>query len=377
MDRGAGQDTVHGIAKSQTRLCKELSFFLSRRLKRQEIDSPPEPWKWCSPAEALIPAQWDPCWTSKLQKSKEVNICCFKSLIGKLLGKQMETSTVGLKFLHVTGERALLSTKTVNIYIYIFLPGNTGEKKGIDPQLLQEEVKAPRLHICWKHRLHGRKPLSLVLSASLPQSSDSRPPGPHPLPQPVDSAQRRPEQMTPESCLCLQSCCPQPREGHLHTWDSFPVQFRSSSQIGPDPTPKWADPVALRASPQPSCLHTTRASSRSQLSSQMVPQEPWSRISTLPAQGPPPSTRRSCLLSEEREKEQWGGDLGNEKGFPSCRTLTWAVGGALLWGRSACWFRQGVVALGHHLGLVSWRNNNDQKSGRAEEQETELREIMT
>ena len=30
--------------------------------------------------------------------------------------------------------------------------------------------------------------------------------------------------------------------------------------MGPDPAPKWADPVALRASPQPSCLHTTRAS---------------------------------------------------------------------------------------------------------------------
>ena len=70
-----------------------------------------------------------------------------------------------------------------------------------------------------------------------------------------------------------------------------------------------------RACPQPRCLHTTRASSRSQLSPQMVPQEPWSRISTLPAQGPPPSTRRSCLLSEEREMGQWGVDLGNEMVF--------------------------------------------------------------
>jgi hypothetical protein len=115
--------------------------------------------------------------------------------------------------------------------------------------------------------------------------------------------------MTPASSLSLQSCRPQPRDGHLHTWDSFPVHFRSSSQMGPDPAPKWADLVALRVSPQPSCLHTTRASSRSQPSSQMVPQEPSSRISTLPAQGPPPSTRRSCLLSEEREMGQWGGDL--------------------------------------------------------------------
>ena len=38
------------------------------------------------------------------------------------------------------------------------LPGNTTEKKGPESQLLQEAVKAPRLHVCWKDRLHGRKP---------------------------------------------------------------------------------------------------------------------------------------------------------------------------------------------------------------------------
>ena len=189
------------------------------------------------------------------------------------------------------------------------LPGNTIENKGPDCQLLPEEVKAPHLLVCWKDRPHGRKAPSLVLSVS---PSGLRLPAfrAPPLPQTVDSVECGPEQMTPASSLCLQSCRPQPREGHLHTWDSFPAQFRSSSQMGPDPAPKWADPVALRASPQPSCLHTTRASSRSQLSSQIVPQEPWSRISTLPAQGPPPSTRRSCLLSEEKEMGQWGVDRG-------------------------------------------------------------------
>ena len=58
------------------------------------------------------------------------------------------------------------------------MPANTTEEKGPESQLLQEAVKAPRLHVCWKDRLHGRKPPSLVLSAFLPQGSDSRPPGP-------------------------------------------------------------------------------------------------------------------------------------------------------------------------------------------------------
>ena len=165
-----------------------------------------------------------------------------------------------------------------------------------------------------------------------------------------------PEQMTPASLSWLQLCAPQPREGHFHTWDSFPLQSSVSSQMGPDPDPKWADPVALRASPQPSCLHTTRASSKSQPLSQMVPQEPWSRISTLPAQGPPPSTRRSCLLSEEREMGQWGIDSG-DKGLLSYRTFTWAVGGALLWVVRVPWFWQGVTALGQHPSLVSYSSD--------------------
>ena len=37
----------------------------------------------------------------------------FKTLVGMLLPKQMETSTVGLNLLYVTGETALLSRKTV------------------------------------------------------------------------------------------------------------------------------------------------------------------------------------------------------------------------------------------------------------------------
>ena len=165
-----------------------------------------------------------------------------------------------------------------------------------------------------------------------------------------------PEQTTPASFSWLQLCTPQPWEGHFHTWDSFPLQSNVFSKMRPDPAPKWADPMALRASPQPSCLHTTRASSKSQPLSQMVPQEPWSRISTLPAQGPLPSTRRSCLLSEEREMGQPGIDKG-DKGLLSCGTFTWAVEGALLWGFRVPWFWQGVVALGQHLSLVSYSSD--------------------
>ena len=112
--------------------------------------------------------------------------------------------------------------------------------------------------------------------------------------------------MTPASSWWLQLCGCHPQVGHLHIWDTSPLQFTSSSQMGPDPLPKEKETVVSRASPQPSCLYNRRASSRSQPSSQMVPQEPWSRISTLPEQRPPPSTRRICLLSEQREMGHQG-----------------------------------------------------------------------
>ena len=67
-------------------------------------------------------------------------------------------------------------------------------------------------------------------------------------------------------------------------------------------------------------------------------------------------TRRSCLLSEEREMGQPGIDKG-DKGLLSCVTFTWAVEGALLWGFRVPWFWQGVVALGQHLSLVSYSSD--------------------
>lgn len=88
------------------------------------------------------------------------------------------------------------------------------------------------------------------------------------------SVQDVPEQITPASSLCRQLCLPQPWEWHCQRKDSFPLQWISSSKMGPVPSPKWAESVALMATPQPSCLHTTWASLRSQLSSQTVPQDP-------------------------------------------------------------------------------------------------------
>ena len=125
-----------------------------------------------------------------------------------------------------------------------------------------------------------------------------------PISQSVINAQTIPEHMTPASSSWSQLFCSQPGEVHFHKWDSFPVQFTSSSQMRPDPAPKWANTLASRPSPQPSCLHTTFTSFKSQLSSQTVPQEPWWRISTLPAHRLPPFTRRSRLLSEERVRRR-------------------------------------------------------------------------
>ena len=186
------------------------------------------------------------------------------------------------------------------------------------------------------------------------------------LSQPMHNALTVPEQTTPASSACPQSCRPQPREGHLHTWDSFPPQFSSSSQMGPDPWPNWANFKASRAPPQPSCLHTTRASSRSQPSSQMVPQEPWSRISTLPVQEPLPSTRRSCLLPEEREMWQWGVDAGVEEW--DVEEWDGAVGMRRVFGscvsseasEPAGWDME-FLHLGKLLGLVSYSSNESNK----------------
>ncbi|XP_008933848.1 PREDICTED: coiled-coil domain-containing protein 70-like, partial [Merops nubicus] len=79
--------------------------------------------------------------------------------------------------------------------------------------------------------------------------------------------------------------------------------------MGSEPLPKEAPVGAETGSPQPSCLQTTRASSRSHPSSQTVPHW-WSwRTSTRPAQPWGPSTSRSVDASLWIEdKSLWVGD---------------------------------------------------------------------
>ena len=104
-----------------------------------------------------------------------------------------------------------------------------------------------------------------------------------------------PSQTTPASSLWRQLWDPIPRCRHSVSFDSLPEQATSSNQMGPLPCPKRALCGADRTLPQPSCLHTTWASTRSQWSSHTVPHCPRRKISTLPEQELfPPLTRRTC-----------------------------------------------------------------------------------
>lgn len=80
-------------------------------------------------------------------------------------------------------------------------------------------------------------------------------------------------------------------------WDravSPPEHATSSIQMGPVPSPKRALWGADSTLPQPSCLHTTWASNRSQASSHTVPHWPLWKISTRPEQELfPPLARRT------------------------------------------------------------------------------------
>ena len=104
-----------------------------------------------------------------------------------------------------------------------------------------------------------------------------------------------PSQTTPASSLWLQLWDPNPLWLHSLSFDSLPLHVTSSNQMGPLPGPKRAPCGADRALPQPSCLHTTWASTSSQASSQTVPHSPRWKISTLPEQELfPPLARRTC-----------------------------------------------------------------------------------
>lgn len=99
-----------------------------------------------------------------------------------------------------------------------------------------------------------------------------------------------PEHTTLASSPWLQLCSPQGLVLHAERSTSVPLHSMSSSQIGPVPSPKWAEPGADSGFPQSSCLHTTMASDRSHLSSHTVPHCCFQSTSSRPAQRLGPST---------------------------------------------------------------------------------------
>ena len=81
---------------------------------------------------------------------------------------------------------------------------------------------------------------------------------------------------------------------HSARFDSVPVHDTFDSKTSPIPPPYWAQHFASKARRYPSILHTTEASTMSQLSSQIVPHEPFIIISTRPwVSSLPPSSRTS------------------------------------------------------------------------------------
>lgn len=93
-----------------------------------------------------------------------------------------------------------------------------------------------------------------------------------------------PSHTTPASSVCWQLWAPQPLWEQLDSNVSCPVHWTPSIQIWPLPCPNSALVVARMARPQPTSLHTTLASFKSQLSSHTVPQVPLWRTSTRPEQ---------------------------------------------------------------------------------------------
>jgi len=106
-----------------------------------------------------------------------------------------------------------------------------------------------------------------------------------------------PEHTTLASSSCLQLWSPQCFKLHSVMAPSVPMQFTSSSHTGSCPCPNIALPGADTAFPQPSCLHTTSASAKSQPSSHTVPQRWLWCTSILPEQRLEPFTRRTCVGS--------------------------------------------------------------------------------
>lgn len=119
-----------------------------------------------------------------------------------------------------------------------------------------------------------------------------------------------PEHSTLASSTWWQLCCPHGLAWHSERAASVPVQFTSSSQIWPVPSPCRAPCETDSTVPQPSWRHTTRPSRTLQLSSHTVPHVPLWSTSTRPAQRPGPSTRRSPSGSGEAAPAEPGGEGG-------------------------------------------------------------------
>ena len=107
-----------------------------------------------------------------------------------------------------------------------------------------------------------------------------------------------PVHVMPASSWWPQLWFPRPLWGHCSKESSEPEQARSSRVMEPVPCPNWAIPETSRASPQPSSLHTTWASCRSQPSSHTEPHWPEYNTSTLPEQLLGPLTRRTLVPKE-------------------------------------------------------------------------------
>lgn len=153
-----------------------------------------------------------------------------------------------------------------------------------------------------------------------------------------------PSQTTPASSLWLQLWDPNPLWRHSVSFDSLPVHETSSNQMGPLPGPKAAPTGADRTLPQPSCLHTTWASTRPQLSSHTVPHCPRWKISTLPEQELFPLTRRTSPSPS--------GVLAVVAGIVGLKVVGWVVGGVeKLVGKTVLLYVGWVVMTGAVAGV--------------------------
>ena len=211
-------------------------------------------------------------------------------------------------------------------------------------------MKAPSLHVCWKHRFHGRKTPSLVLSASLLRAQTPILQGPTPPPACGQCAAQT--WADDPRVLLVSAVVPPPASGRAPPH----VGLISIRPDGPWSHPEVSRPRGIEgfSTAQLPAHHVGIV----QVPAVITDGAPGALVKDLHSPGAGTAPVHQAELSAV-----WGGRngtmgrwQGNDKGLLSCGTLTWAVGGALLWGR---WFRHWVFALGQRLGLFSCSNSND------------------